>query len=423
MNMQTIVKQGLGLGLIMMLMLVAGCAGETPTAAPTTEPTEAMEAPTEEETEPASEVAPGEMPVEGPASRDGLYDAPPEMQIDIETHYAAEIETEHGTITVNLFAERAPTTVNNFVFLAREGFYDGLTFHRVMPDFMAQGGAPSGTGSGGPGYTFEDEFDPTLSHDRVGTLSMANSGPNSNGSQFFITFAPTTWLDDRHTVFGRVIDGLDALQSVRPRDPETATAPGDVIEMIRILESETSFESTLSAPGETPVPDAAEARNAFYARPPEMQIDPEATYEATIVTPKGEIVVTLDAAAAPVTVNNFVTLAEEGFYDGLTFHRVEPTFVIQGGDPTGTGQGGPGYVLPAEIGLEHVEGAIAMARLPDRGNPRRMSSGSQFYITLQATPQLDGAYTVFGQVTEGMDVVNAIEVGDVIEEISIATDQ
>jgi cyclophilin family peptidyl-prolyl cis-trans isomerase len=352
-----------------------------------------------------------------------MYSAPPEMQIDPETHYAAEIETEYGTITVRLFAERAPTTVNNFVFLAREGYYDGITFHRVIPDFMVQAGDPSGTGSGGPGYTFEDEFDPTLGHDRVGTLSMANSGPNTNGSQFFITLAPTTWLDDRHTVFGRVIDGLDVLQSIRPRDPETATEPGDVIESIRILESERPFESTLPTPGEAPVPEAPMDRNAFYARPPEMQIDTEATYEATISTAKGDIVVALDAAAAPATVNNFVTLAQEGFYDGLTFHRVEPEFVIQGGDPTGTGQGGPGYVLPAEIGLEHVEGAIAMARLPDQGNPRRMSSGSQFYITLKPTPQLDGAYTVFGQVAEGMDVVNAIEVGDVIEEISIATDQ
>ncbi len=418
MNMQTIVKQGLGLGLILMLILVVGCAGETPTAAPTDAPPEETDAPTEEVTEPPSDVEPGEMP-ETPADRDGMYSAPPEMQIDPEMHYAAEIETEYGTITVRLFAEKAPKTVNNFVFLAREGFYDGITFHRVIPDFMVQAGDPSGTGSGGPGYTFEDEFDPSLGHDRVGTLSMANSGPSTNGSQFFITFAPTTWLDDRHTVFGRVIDGLDVLQSIRPRDPESATEPGDVIETIRILESETAFASTLPAPGEAPVPEAPAARNAFYARPPEMQIDTEATYEATITTAKGDIVVALDAAATPTTVNNFVTLAQEGFYDGLTFHRVEPEFVIQGGDPTGTGQGGPGYVLPAEIGLEHVEGAIAMARLPDQGNPRRMSSGSQFYITLRPTPQLDGAYTVFGQVTEGMDVVNAIEVGDVIEEISI----
>ncbi|MBN1261275.1 MAG: peptidylprolyl isomerase [Anaerolineae bacterium] len=151
-----------------------------------------------------------------------------------------------------------------------------------------------------------------------------------------------------------------------------------------------------------------------------MALDTHKTYEATLATAKGEIVVALDAEAAPVTVNNFVFLARAGFYDGLTFHRVEPGFVIQGGDPAGTGQGGPGYVIPAEIGLPHVEGAIAMARLSDQGNPRRMSSGSQFYITLAQTAQLDGAYTVFGKVTVGMDVVETIAVGDVIESVTIA---
>lgn len=404
------------------LLLIAGCATETSTVAPT--PTEEPEMPEETATDaPAAEEVPGEQPAEGPASRDGMYDAPPEMKIDPEKYYVATLETEHGDIVVELFAERVPTTVNNFVFLAREGFYDETAFHRVIPEFMAQGGDPAGTGSGGPGYTFEDEFDPTLSHDRVGTLSMANSGPNTNGSQFFITFAPTMWLDDRHTVFGRVIDGLDVLRALSPRDPESATTPGDTLETVTIEARDTPPESSLPAHDEVSVPDDPVQRNALYTQPPEMRIDPEATYEATITTAKGDIVVTLDAEAAPQTVNNFVTLAQQGFYDGLTFHRVESDFVIQGGDPTGTGQGGPGYVLPAEIGLEHVEGAIAMARLPDQGNPRRMSSGSQFYITLQATPQLDGAYTVFGQVTQGMDVVESIEVGDVIEEITIASDQ
>jgi len=160
-------------------------------------------------------------------------------------------------------------------------------------------------------------------------------------------------------------------------------------------------------------------RNNMYSAMPEMHIDPGKTYVATISTAKGEIVVQLDAGAAPLTVNNFVFLAEQGFYDGLTFHRVEPGFVIQGGDPTGTGGGGPGYTVPAEIQLPHVEGAIAMARLPDEVNPDRASSGSQFYITLAATPFLDGGYTAFGQVIEGMDVVQSIAIGDVIEKITI----
>ena len=160
-------------------------------------------------------------------------------------------------------------------------------------------------------------------------------------------------------------------------------------------------------------------REGMYSEPPAMQIDTSKTYVATISTAKGDIVAQLDASAAPQTVNNFVFLARQGFYDGLTFHRVEPGFVIQGGDPTGTGGGGPGYTIPAEIKLPHVEGAIAMARQGDEANPTRASSGSQFYITLAPTSFLDGAYTVFGQVTAGMDVVKSIAVGDVIQTIAI----
>jgi len=161
-------------------------------------------------------------------------------------------------------------------------------------------------------------------------------------------------------------------------------------------------------------------RNNMYSAMPEMQIDPDKSYIATISTAKGDIVVQLDASAAPLTVNNFVFLAEQGFYDGLTFHRVEPGFVIQGGDPTGSGSGGPGYTVPAEIKLPHVEGAIAMARLGDQVNPTRASSGSQFYITLAPTHFLDEGYTAFGQVIEGMDVVQSIAVGDAIKKITVA---
>ncbi len=164
---------------------------------------------------------------------------------------------------------------------------------------------------------------------------------------------------------------------------------------------------------------AAQRANYFKAPPP-MTIDAKKVYVATLTTSKGNIVVSLDANAAPQTVNNFVFLANQGFYDGLTFHRVEPGFVIQGGDPLGTGGGGPGYTVPAEIKLTHVEGAIAMARTSDQVNPKRESSGSQFYITLAPTPFLDGAYTAFGKVTQGMDVVKKIAKGDVIQKIVIS---
>ena len=138
---------------------------------------------------------------------------------------------------VELYADRVPLTVENFVNLARAGFYDGTTFHRVIAGFMAQGGDPTGTGRGGPGYQFRDEFHPTLRHDGPGVLSMANAGPNTNGSQFFITFGATPHLNDRHTVFGRVTDGMDVLASIRERDPGRDPSPGDRIDTIEISES------------------------------------------------------------------------------------------------------------------------------------------------------------------------------------------
>ena len=148
------------------------------------------------------------------------WNVPPEMVIDPEMTYLATFQTEKGEIKVELFADRAPKTVNNFVFLAGEGYYDGTTFHRVLPNFMAQGGDPTGTGTGGPGYRFEDEFDPNLSFDEPGYLAMANSGPNTNGSQFFITFVPTPHLTGRHTIFGKVVEGMDIALALTLRDPQ-----------------------------------------------------------------------------------------------------------------------------------------------------------------------------------------------------------
>jgi cyclophilin family peptidyl-prolyl cis-trans isomerase len=164
---------------------------------------------------------------------------------------------------------------------------------------------------------------------------------------------------------------------------------------------------------------APQQRSNMYKSAPSMTIDVNKTYVATLKTAKGNIVVEMYPKDAPQTVNNFVFLARDGFYSNLTFHRVEPGFVIQGGDPLGTGTGGPGYTLPAEIKAKHSQGAIAMARLGDQVNPKRDSSGSQFYITLAPQPGLDGGYTVFGQVTQGMDIVEKIARGDVIQTIAI----
>lgn len=159
---------------------------------------------------------------------------PPPMLEDTGKKYTAVMEIEgKGNIVIQLFAKDVPRTVSNFVYLATKGFYDGTTFHRVIADFMAQGGDPKGTGTGDPGYKFADEFT-AHKHIGPGVVSMANSGPNTNGSQFFITFVATPWLDNKHTVFGQVIEGMDVVKSLSLRDPATATTPGDKIVKLTI---------------------------------------------------------------------------------------------------------------------------------------------------------------------------------------------
>jgi peptidyl-prolyl cis-trans isomerase B (cyclophilin B) len=146
------------------------------------------------------------------------WNNPPEMQIDPDNNYQAKMETTRGQIELELYPQHAPKTVNNFVFLAREGYYDGVTFHRVISNFMIQGGDPTGTGSGGPGYKFEDEVKGNPLRHEASVISMANAGPNTNGSQFFITHFPQPHLDGKHTVFGRVIEGKDVVDSIKQGD-------------------------------------------------------------------------------------------------------------------------------------------------------------------------------------------------------------
>ncbi len=165
------------------------------------------------------------------------WSTPPAMQIDPKKQYKARMETDKGTMVIELFADKTPMTVNNFVFLAREGYYDGVIFHRVIGNFMVQGGDPTGTGRGGPGYKFGDEFDSSLKHDKQGILSMANAGPGTNGSQFFITHGPTPHLNGKHTVFGQIMEGLDVLMSIPERDPNNVKAPAVKITRVTIEES------------------------------------------------------------------------------------------------------------------------------------------------------------------------------------------
>jgi len=146
------------------------------------------------------------------------YSAPPPQTIDVNKKYSAVFNTSRGEIVCDLFASDAPKTVNNLVFLARDKFYDGTVFHRVIPDFMIQGGDPTGTGRGGPGYQFADEVKGNPHKHQVGSLSMANAGPNTNGSQFFITHVVTNWLDGKHTVFGKVLSGQDVVNAIQQGD-------------------------------------------------------------------------------------------------------------------------------------------------------------------------------------------------------------
>lgn len=166
------------------------------------------------------------------------YSKAPEMQIDPRKKYTAVMHTDKGDIRIELFAAQAPRTVNNFVVLARDGFYNGTTFHRVIKGFMAQGGDPTGTGTGGPGYRFDDEPGAlALKHDSKGILSMANAGPNTNGSQFFITYGPTPHLNSKHAVFGRVVAGMEVAEAIRERDPQRDRQPGDRLISVDIIES------------------------------------------------------------------------------------------------------------------------------------------------------------------------------------------
>jgi cyclophilin family peptidyl-prolyl cis-trans isomerase len=159
----------------------------------------------------------------------------PSMDIDPDKQYIATLETEKGEIVLQLYPDKAPMAVNSFVFLARQGWYDGITFHRVLPGFVAQTGDPSATGQGNPGYVFDNEIDPALKFNQAGILGMANSGPDTNGSQFFITYAPAPSLDGGYTIFGKVLSGMDVLEGLTPRDPQPGVhlPPGD--KLIKVI--------------------------------------------------------------------------------------------------------------------------------------------------------------------------------------------
>jgi cyclophilin family peptidyl-prolyl cis-trans isomerase len=365
-----------------------------------------------------------------PQERNGMYSAPPPMSIDTSKFYYATFKTAKGDIKVQLFADRTPQTVNNFIFLAREGFYDNTTFHRVLDSFMAQGGDPTGTGAGGPGYQFEDEFDPSLSFDRSGLLAMANSGPGTNGSQFFITFAPADWLNQRHTIFGEIVEGTEILNALTRRDPEQSpTTPGDTLTTVTIEESDTSI---LPPPPPTPTPFAPSAldangrplaavelekRTGYFNTAPDSVIDAGQAYTAAFATSQGVITVTLRSDLAPKAVNNFVLLADLGFYDNTPVNAVQPGQFVIIGSPGNRPDSDAGYKLLPESNLPVDLGPGLLAYLPLQSTAEGvLTSGSQLFFTLSTpSPEDTLNFSFFGAVIGGQEVLPKLTLSDTIQ--------
>ena len=446
------------------LLLVAACGAGEPAVTPAA-PT-ATSAPVAVATAPAPQALPvaadpGALPTvppptlteRGPAAelapmqRNGMYTAPPENELEAGKYYYATLKTNRGDIRVQLFADRAPKTVNNFVFLARQGYYDNTVFHRVLDGFMAQAGDPTGTGAGGPGYAFEDEFYPGLTFDRPGLLAMANRGPATNGSQFFITFSVTDWLNYNHTIFGEVIEGQEVLSRLTRRDPAAQPDfPGDTLYTVLIDETDSSIlpTPTPAPPTPTPLPtptpyapssmdndnrplaaiQARERVNRFNT-PPEMMINPDASYRAVFRTSKGDFSARLFTAEAPMAVNNFVILANLGFYDQTPISLVRPGDSIIMGAPDNNPLNDAGYAFPAEVGAitETTVGAITYIPVDQLPDGTILSSSSQLLIALMDPPdQVELQLAFFAQIDEGLEVLAELTTADTILAVEIVTE-
>jgi cyclophilin family peptidyl-prolyl cis-trans isomerase len=354
---------------------------------------------------------------------------PPPMAVEKTKIYIADFRTVKGEFRVQLFADKAPFTVNSFVFLARQGFYNNTTFHRVIKDFMAQGGDPTGTGSGGPGYSFDDEISADLKFDKAGMLAMANSGPGTNGSQFFITFGAQPDLDGRYSIFGQVVSGMDVVLALKLRDPSTSpNFPGDTLYSVTITESPISLlpgptaTPTLHVPIQTPgvrsfATMSVTARANLFTGPPAMVIDTTHSYQAVVDTTRGKLVFELDAVDAPQSVNNFVVLARMGFWDNFPINYVSFHDFILTGEPAGFQDSDIGYTLPYEKGLSNDAGSLGYWI----STGKTASSGSQLYILLVGHKDLDGKNTAFGKLIgkESLALANKFTTDDRILTITI----
>ncbi len=409
-----------------------------PTTAPipaTTVPEPASAAPAQAAASPTPDTRPtvpappadGSRPLAqlSPQERNNRFSGPAAPATKPEAIYVATIVTDKGNIVAELYQD-APEGVNNFVTLAQNGFYDGLTFHRVEPGFVIQGGDPAGDGSGGPGYTIPAE----INHEHMkGALAWARTGDQvnperrSSGSQFYITLDKTAFLDGAYSVFGQVIEGMDVVEK---------TAVGDKIQKIEISEA---AASDMPTPEPTPMPNPPvaqegrplaqkplEEREAIYNAAPATTIDANKSYQATIETAKGNVVVDLDAKNAPLTVNNFVLLSNLGYYDGMPVAHVQADTFALSGSPAKQPSSDVGYTLelePTANASQVVTGTIAMYPVRDATTGEFKASGSQFLIALTALPGGTTPLNTFGTVSEGMDVVKKLVIDDLITKVTI----
>ncbi len=342
---------------------------------------------------------------------------PPKAEFDPAKRYYWTLETNKGVMKIEFRPDVAPMHVSSTIYLTLLGFYDGLAFHRVITQFMAQGGCPIGEGTGDPGYHYGSEFDPGLRHTGPGLLSMANAGEGTDGSQFFITFVPTPWLDDKHTIFGEVIEGMDTLKKLEKGGSPGKGKPTEPLKIERATVTATPY-----------VPDpAVQALDEFIAnavkyqqinrkspmwktklpKPTQQEFSKDSDYFWILDTNRGRVKVRLLPEYAPMHVSSTIYLTRVGFYDSLTFHRVIRNFMAQGGCPLARGTGGPGYEYSGEFSPEVKHDRPGILSMANRGPG---TDGSQFFLTFKPTPWLDGKHTIFGEVVDGtMDTVKRLE--------------
>ncbi len=431
----------IGVLLLGVLLLMAACGNN----ASSTEEAEIIPPASEQVAEPSSNAAAGNilefdlgvplerinvsMPAEL-AQREGFFESPPPHVLVEDRFYYAVIRTGGGDIVVQLFADRTPVTVNNFVYLALTGYYDGTIFHRVLEDFMAQGGDPTGRGTGGPGYRFQDEFVGNLMFDRPYLLAMANAGPATNGSQFFITFVPTLHLNQRHTIFGEVISGQVVVDGLTRRDPQ-AGGPADMVETIEVYES---ADSLLPAPAPTPVPTSTPEptpvptpyapsqvmeedarplaalepveRKSLFNMPPDLVLERGQPYGVTLESNYGSIILELFPENAFEAVNNFAVLADIGFFDRVPVFYSPQSHVFFLGVLDGTQEGMVGYTLPGGQGhVTESPRAGMLFYLSDFTDPNLVQGGALILIPDEMSLEGMSQSLVIGGLVQGWETL------------------